>query len=328
MHISDFPSELLQEILEHLANIAAPKGHMSTCYDEHIVPCAEVIYSANERFAKSNLAQCSLVSRHWCMHVRPILFRTLALRFTPIVSQPGDRMLQDIAEWLQTSGVRSFVQEFRLVLTQRDESHQIGLRWGEPLPYDATLLLQILFSFSYLRELKLVDVRLDRFSQVRPATLAPELRKQPKLSLDSFHYIFNKCSPFCGSQSLPDLLYLLTWIGEIKELYIGFVPLITGHEHSTKGLTFSRGLQLAKASIEGDLSIHWIIEGLRDSLKVDLSGLDFLTVTVNILGEDVLEHVPPLVEMIAPHTHNLSLNMIGLLNTVHGGIQSIRTSLY
>ena len=103
---------------------------------------------------------------------------------------------------------------------------------------------------------------------------------------------------------------------------------MTGHEHSTKGLTFSRGLQLATASIEGDLSIHWIIEGLRDSLKVDLSGLDFLTVTVNILGEDVLEHVPPLVEMIAPHTHNLSLNMIGLLNTVHGGIQSIRTSLY
>ncbi|KAI0088244.1 hypothetical protein BDY19DRAFT_186563 [Irpex rosettiformis] len=326
MHVDELPSELLQDIFQHLANIPAPKDYMPSCYDEHVVPCVEVIYSPDERYAKSNLAKCALVSRHWCINVRPLLFRTLALRFTPIASEPGTRTLQDIAVWLRTSGVRSFVQEFRLILTQRDEGSQIGLLWGEALHYDASMLFHILFSFSYLRALKLVDVRLDRFAQFRPAVLDSDLKKPSTLNLESFHYIFNKCSPFCGSQSLPDLLYLLTWFGEVKDLYIGFVPLILGPEHSTKGLVFSKGLQVSNASIEGDLSIHLIIESLCQTLKVDLSLLKSLSVSINILGEDVLDHIPPLVEMIAPHTHNLSINMIGLLTLAHGGIHSIPNS--
>lgn len=327
MPISEFPNELLQDIFEHLANIPAPKGYLPACYDDHAVPCVEVIYSPDERYSKGNLAQCALVSRPWCMNVRPLLFRTLALRFTPVASEPSTRTLQDIATWLKTTSVRAFVQEFRLILTQRDESCRIGVLWGGPLHYDASLLSHILSSFSYLRTLKLVDVRLDRFAQLRLAAPDSELKKPEKLNLDTFHYIFNKCSPFCGSQSLPDLLYLMTWIGHVKDLYIGFVPLVEGQEHSTKGLVYSKGLRVSNASIEGDLSIHLIIEGLRDSLQLNLSKLQTLSVLINVLGEDVLEHIPPLIEMVAPHTHNLSFNLIGLLSLATGGVHSIRKSL-
>jgi hypothetical protein len=321
-----FPIELMQEIFTLLVNIPASTDFIpSTCH-EHAVPCVEVIYSPAERYAKRELAQCSLVCRWWDANARPLLFRTLALRFSP--TSCGIRTLHDIALWLRTSSASSFVHEFRLILTQSDDKTQIGKKWGDYLNYDATLLSHILFSFESLCTLKLVDVRLDHFSQHRSSFLDSRLPKQQTLHLQSFHYTLNKCSPFCGVQSLPDILYLLTWLEDVKELHIGYVPLVVRDNPSlNSSAPFSNRLQISEGSLEGDSSMHLLICELQNSLGFDLASLQSLSVLLDIFSHDELYKVPRLFELISQHTTTLHINLVYLLDLSRGGIHSIRKTL-
>jgi len=324
VRFNDFPSELIHAVFKCLAEVPAPAEDwldpQSFCHD-HVVPCVSVIYSPDEHYAKVNLAACSLVCVTWYTISRPLLFETLALRFSG--SSQGARTLVHISQWLDGSpDVRSFVKELRLVSSYEDCGDGA---FPIPLNYNAAQLSKVLFSLPSVQTVKLVDVRIDQFSKVKLAKAFSRSGPPRYLNLDKFHYIFNKCSPSYGLQSLQDLLYLMTWLGDVRELHIGYVPLLV----PTKPIAPSKvpcTLRLRSVDIEGDMSIRLFIDSLHICAKVNLSTLQNFSVNVHVLDQTELSDVPSLFNSIA-HSDRLTLNLVGLFDFMSGSTQDIPDSV-